>query len=90
MATRKVTTKIDMHPCPKCGNRRDFKIVAEQVAEDLCEVWVECKCGHAPDACRFEDVWGSVGNENSNYALGFWNEVHQPLTTEESEADRGE
>lgn len=43
MHGRSVTTNRDMNPCPKCGNRRAFKIVSQQVAEDLCEVWAECK-----------------------------------------------
>jgi len=50
--------------CPSCGNRHEFVCVAEQVAEDLCEVWIQCKCGHKPHSdYHVEDVWGDVGPE---------------------------
>ncbi len=84
MSERKITTNRDMNPCPKCGNTRVFKIVSQQVCEDGCEVWAECKCGHAPDAGKFEDVMGGTGPENANCAMAIWNEIHEPT---ESEAD---
>jgi len=78
VTTRTVTTLIDMQPCPKCENRRDFKIVSERAGEDCCEVWVECKCGYAPEDCRFEDIWGGTGNAVVNGLLAQWNGIHKP------------
>lgn len=33
-------------PCNLCGNSTQFTAVSEQVAEDLCELRVICRCGH--------------------------------------------
>lgn len=59
--------------CPKCGNRTEFVVKSQQVMEDGCEIWAECKCGY--DATegdwksRIEDVWGGVGDNNSLDAI---------------------
>ena len=45
-------------PCPKCGNRLEFVINSQQVAEDCCEVWAQCVCGFTPSKEGFEDVMG--------------------------------
>lgn len=64
--------------CPKCGNNTSFVGRSEQVAEDICDVWVECKCGYDPTQYkighRLEDVWGTIDNENLSLALDIWNE----------------
>lgn len=65
--------------CPKCGNNTIFKAHSQQMSEDCCEVWVECKCGYDPTAeknrCRFEDVYGGVYEDNVRVALECWNET---------------
>lgn len=64
-----------IEPCPKCANRIAFVGLSQQVAEDLCEVWVTCKCGYAPGPeHRMEDVWGSLDPETLSCALqNCWN-----------------
>jgi len=32
--------------CDLCGNSEVFTAISEQVAEDLCELRVICRCGH--------------------------------------------
>jgi hypothetical protein len=69
-------------PCPTCGNHRSFVARSDQVAEDLCEVWIICVCGFDPTAeateNRMEDVWGSLDPQTIWCALeNCWNE---PLT----------
>ena len=32
--------------CNLCGNDTQFTAMSEQVAEDLCELRVICRCGH--------------------------------------------
>ena len=52
--------------CPKCGNLRDFCIISQQVAEDLCELHIECVCGFDPTEDsnnKVEDVWGRVDRD---------------------------
>ncbi len=50
--------------CPQCGNTETFIAVAERCAEDCCETWIECKCGHAPPSeHRRECVCGDVSRE---------------------------
>jgi len=65
--------------CPKCGNNTKFKARSQQVAEDNCEVWVECDCGYDPTdekiGYRYEDVWGGVHEDNVRMALECWNYV---------------
>lgn len=77
MNTRKVQFKPDAKivPCPKCGNKTHFTIHSDYCAEDCCEVWAACKCGHQPDSDdRFEDVWGGVGDDNVMAAMSCWND----------------
>ena len=64
--------------CPKCENNIKFKAKANQVAEDLCNVWVECICGFDPTLentnYRYEDVWGEMSKDTINLALDCWND----------------
>lgn len=64
-------------PCPKCGNNEEFTAYSRPIAEDCCEVWVECKCGYDPtegdSGARFEDVWGGTTDENVAVAIDCWN-----------------
>lgn len=68
-----------VNPCPKCGNNIIFGVHSSQVAEDCCEVWVECDCGYDPTAentlKRFEDVMGGTHNDNVLVALDCWNDA---------------
>jgi hypothetical protein len=69
----------DIEPCPKCGNRERFVGMAQQVAEDLCEVWIVCVCGYDPtegrSGDRMEDVWGSLDGATLACALSnCWDE----------------
>lgn len=51
-------------PCPRCGNTEVFFANSQQVAEDCCETWISCKCGHAPESSdRRECVWGDISKE---------------------------
>lgn len=75
MPSRTVETKVDMLPCPKCGNTNIFSIISRQVCEDGCEVWAVCKCGHpTPSGSRFESVMGGTDDYNANMALHCWND----------------
>lgn len=77
-STRSVRFKpgSNIAPCPKCENKTDFVINSQQVCEDLCEVWVACKCGHeTPPDHRLEDVWGSLGYDNVVAAISCWNDA---------------
>lgn len=64
-------------PCPKCGNNIEFVALSEQVCEDGCEVWIECKCGYNPfeSGDGLEDVWGGVGDDNVMWAISIWNDL---------------
>lgn len=66
-----------IEPCPKCGNNTTFEACSAQVAEDLCNVWVECVCGYDPTCenslYRYEDVWGGVTGNTVGGALDCWN-----------------
>ena len=74
--------------CPKCGNNDKFIGCCEQVAEDGCEVWVECyECNYNP----FADVWGSciesvmgsLDNDNLMMSVSEWTFlIEQSKTTE--------
>lgn len=78
MTERKVRFKetSNVVPCSKCGNKTDFSIISSQVAEDCCEVWARCRCGHEHDSDeRLEDVWGGVGDDNVVGAIGCWNDA---------------
>lgn len=76
-------------PCPKCGNNTDFKIHSEQVMEDGCEIWAECKCGYDPTSYenlgsgyRVEDVWGGTSDDNCQDAITLsWNECIEELSS---------
>lgn len=78
MTTRRVKFKANtsVSVCPKCGNNTEFVIHSRQVAEDCCEVWAQCKCGHEHGSeHNFEDVMGGVHDENVQVAMGCWNEA---------------
>ena len=85
MSTRKVKYKKNefITPCPKCANNTQFTIRSEQVCEDGCELWAECKCGYNPTSyensgsgSRVEDVWGGCSDDNCQDAIRFaWNEA---------------
>lgn len=64
-------------PCPKCGNKLEFKARSERVCEDGCEIWIECKCGYNPfgSGDALEDVWGGCDDDNVMWAIGQWNEL---------------
>lgn len=59
--------------CPACGNRQYFRAHSDQVAEDYCDVWVTCRCGHDLTADKFglrmEDVWGVLDRDTIAAAL---------------------
>lgn len=78
MTTRSVRFKetADVAPCPKCGNKTEFTIHSDYCAEDCCDVWAVCKCGHeTPKGDRFEDVWGGCHDENVMAAISCWNDA---------------
>lgn len=74
-----INEKADIEPCPECGNKTTFFARSNQVAEDLCNVWVYCECGYDPtegnEIYRFEDVWGGVTKPNIRVALSVWNDM---------------
>jgi len=65
--------------CPNCGNNTKFIAHSQQVSEDCCEVWIECKCGYDPTSekigTRYEDVWGGVHESNVRIAIECWNDA---------------
>jgi ssDNA-binding Zn-finger/Zn-ribbon topoisomerase 1 len=65
--------------CPNCGNNTEFIIHSEQVMEDGCEIWAECRCDYTPAESwkdRIEDVWGGCSDENCIDAIVYtWNEL---------------
>ncbi len=66
-----------IEPCPKCGNDREFTAISSQCAEDLCEVWLECVCGHDPHGPleRMESVMGELDKGSVVAAASCWNEA---------------
>lgn len=70
-------TRGSVQPCPKCGNAKSFVAVSQQVAEDGCEVWIECSCGHDPHGPfdRMESVMGQLDKDSILDALGCWNDA---------------
>lgn len=78
----KVAEPGRVFPCPRCGNDTRFRAHSMQVAEDCCEVWVECVCGYDPTenetGGRLEDVWGSLDKDTIRAALGLWDEYVEP------------
>lgn len=66
-----------VNPCPKCGNTTRFTLHAERCAEDLCETFVVCVCGHEPTETgeRYENVWGDMTREAAAVALDCWNDA---------------
>ena len=63
--------------CPKCGNNKKFIAVCDQVAEDGCEIWVECySCNYNPFAessgSCIESVMGSFDDGNLMMAVDEW------------------
>lgn len=73
-------------PCPKCGNREHFVGMAQQVAEDCCEVWIVCACGYDPtdgnSEYRMEDVWGTLDSATLACAMSCsWDEPLQQNST---------
>lgn len=79
MSSRKVKFKenSDIIPCPECGNKIEFIARSEQVGEDICEVWIECKCGFNPfkGGDGLEDIWGGVDDDNVYWAINEWNDL---------------
>jgi hypothetical protein len=78
MTTRKVKFKeaASVQPRPKCGNKTDFTIHSDYCAEDCCEVWAACKCGHeTAEGDRFEDVMGGCDDANVMAAISCWNDA---------------
>lgn len=77
MQARNVQFKPDAKvvPCPQCGNKTHFTIHSDQCAEDYCEVWAACQCGHQPSSAdRLEDVMGGLDDENVLAAISCWND----------------
>ena len=65
-------------PCPKCGNNTRFTLRAERCADDCCETYVVCACGHEPageGGHRYENVWGETDNDAARVALSCWNDA---------------
>lgn len=79
MGFRKFSINVPQSACPKCGNTNVFIGRSEQVAEDGCEIWVECECGFNPfennSDYRIESVWGSLDEDFLMMALHSWNEL---------------
>jgi len=80
MAERQIQLKPNTQVtlCPMCGNNTHFTLKAEQCAEDLCETFVVCKCGHEPTSetgDRYENVWGDMDNGAASVALECWNDA---------------
>lgn len=80
MAKRAIQLKPNdrITPCPKCSNNTHFTLRAESCAEDLCETFVVCQCGHEPTGPlgdRYENVWGEMDNDAVMVALDCWNEA---------------
>ncbi len=90
MSSRKVKFKEGsvITPCPKCGNNLEFVARSEQVCEDGCEVWIECKCGYNPfeGGNAMDSVWGGVGDENVMWSIQAWNELIPEQNPERSVA----
>ena len=82
MGERLFHVQRDRHPCPKCGNKRDFLLKAQQVAEDYCHIWVTCICRYDPFENKpnhmIEDVWGELDAGNAFMSLEIWNELVPP------------
>ncbi|MVF55215.1 hypothetical protein D6U78_09965 [Vibrio cholerae] len=79
MGRKAFKTNKSQNLCPKCGNAHSFVGVSEQVAEDSCEIWVECICGFNPfegnSGHCIESVWGTLDNDYLLMALDSWNEL---------------
>jgi hypothetical protein len=77
------TAATGMNPCPHCGNKIRFRAVSQQVAEDLCEVWVECgMCDlETPAEEHRESVWGITGNGDIQALVQDWNDWTGKLGT---------
>lgn len=72
--------------CPECGNNEKFIGVSEQVAEDGCEVWVQCYiCNYNPfaESCGscIESVMGSLDDGNIMMAVNEWTSLIEQKTT---------
>lgn len=91
MSTRKfaIPRNSQVEPCPKCGNNTQFTARSEQVAEDGCEVWIVCRCGHDPHGPldRMESVMGGCDDDNVREALGCWNDAVKSRREEKSKPD---
>ena len=66
--------------CPKCGNNKQFLGVSEQVAEDCCDIWVECyKCNFNPFQFNsmncIESVMGELSPANLMMAVDEWSSL---------------
>lgn len=78
--------------CPECGNNTEFNAHSSQVAEDLCNVWVECPCGYDPTFdtnLRYEDVWGGIDEGTVRMALECWNDAIQGAIQDAQVSDKG-
>ncbi|MBF4374503.1 hypothetical protein EAY46_15645 [Vibrio anguillarum] len=79
MGKRRFQVNKPQNACPKCGNTHAFIGRSEQVAEDLCDIWVECDCGFNPfennSGYCIESVWGSLDEDFLLMALDSWNEL---------------
>ena len=75
---RKFNVIKGMEACPECGQDYSFEAHAEQVREDLCEVWVTCCCGYDPTADdhskRAESVMGDLSKLEILSAALLWND----------------
>lgn len=78
MSTRLCKFPGGITPCPKCGNRFQFKARTERCAEDCCEVWIECACGYDPTSLKpghkVEDIYGSLDEGTILLAAQAWSE----------------
>lgn len=89
MSSKKVKYKPNevIKHCPKCKNNTQFTVYSEQVCEDSCDTWVECKCGYDPTSYdnlgsmyRLESVWGGTSDEDCEDAIRLvWNECIEEI-----------
>lgn len=75
--TTTLAENTSMEPCPLCLNNTKFNFHSERIAEDCCELWMSCDCGLTPftEADRYEDVWGSLDQDNCKALLSDWNNL---------------
>lgn len=66
---KKVKFKKGAKHCPECGNNKEFTLRKDHMINNLCEVWVECKCGYSVFK-RTENIWNGIDDE---YGFILWN-----------------